>query len=165
MAVVANEVEQLAAQTAHSTADIARHIGKVRSATAASVAAVEGIEQTITEISGIADSIAMLVEQQGVATAEIARNVAETAGATSEMTALITEVSVEATETARHATDVRDNSAGLNDAVEGLRHSVIQVVRTATPEVNRRDRQRFEVDLPCSLMVGGATHVARIADL
>ena len=80
-AVVANEVKQLATQTAHSTAEIARHIGQVRSATGAAVAAVAGIEQTITEISAIAGSIAAAVEQQGAATAEIARNVSDTAQA------------------------------------------------------------------------------------
>ena len=126
---------------------------------------MEGIEQTITKVSGIADSIAIAVEQQGVATAEIARNVAETAEATSQMTDLITEVSVEARETSRHASDVRDNSAGLNAAVEGLRRSVIQVVRTATPEVNWRSLRRFEVDFPCRLTIGGQVHIARIADL
>ena len=39
-AVVASEVKQLATQTARSTEEIARHIGEVRTATDASVAAV-----------------------------------------------------------------------------------------------------------------------------
>ena len=78
-AVVASEVKALATQTARSTEEIARHIGEVRDATGASVAAVARIEQTIGEINAIAGSIAAAVEQQGAATAEIARNVAETA--------------------------------------------------------------------------------------
>jgi len=82
-AVVASEVKQLAAQTARSTQEITRHIGQVRSATNASVSAVTRIEQTISEINTIAGSIAAAVEQQGAATAEIARNVTETAGAVS----------------------------------------------------------------------------------
>src|SRR6185437_10103657 len=75
-AVVASEVKSLAMQTARSTEEIARHIGQVRSATGASVAAVARIAQTITEISTIAGSIAAAVKQQDAATAEIARNVA-----------------------------------------------------------------------------------------
>ncbi len=67
-AVVASEVKQLATQTARSTEEIARHIGEVRTATDASVAAVGRIEKTIDEINTIAGSIAAAVEQQGAAT-------------------------------------------------------------------------------------------------
>jgi methyl-accepting chemotaxis protein len=106
-AVVANEVKQLATQTARSTEEIGQHIAQVRSATRASVAAVEGIEKTITEIDAIAGSIAAAVEQQGAATAEIARNVTETSNAANEVTSRITEVSAEAEATDRHAVEVR----------------------------------------------------------
>ena len=64
-AVVATEVKALAMQTARSTEDIARHIGQVRSATGASVAAVARIDQTIAEISAIAASIAAAVTPTG----------------------------------------------------------------------------------------------------
>src|SRR6185437_3442066 len=77
-AVVASEVKALATQTARSTEEITRHIGEVRTATGASVAAVGRIEQTIGEINAIAGSIAAAVEEQGAATAEIARNVNQT---------------------------------------------------------------------------------------
>ena len=164
-AVVANEVKQLATQTAHSTAEIARHIGQVRSATGAAVEAVVRIERMITEISAIAGSIAAAVEQQGAATAEIARNVSGTAQAAHEMTARTAEVSSEASDTGRCAADVRENAAGLNAAIEELRHAVIRVVRTSTPEVDRRASKRFEVNLPCRAIAGGQTYRMRVADL
>jgi methyl-accepting chemotaxis protein len=47
-AVVASEVKALANQTARSTEEITRHIGRVRAATGVSVAAVTRIEQTTT---------------------------------------------------------------------------------------------------------------------
>ncbi|HEY3845519.1 MAG TPA: methyl-accepting chemotaxis protein [Acetobacteraceae bacterium] len=165
-AVVASEVKQLATQTARSTQEIAKHIGQVRSATGASVAAVARIEQTITEINAIAGSIAAAVEQQGATTAEIARNVTETASAASEMTARATEVLGEASGTGRHATEVRDGAAGLNDAVEVLRNSVNRVVRTSTAEVDRRQVPRHLVDLQCRLSVAGyGERAARVTDL
>ena len=164
-AVVANEVKQLATRTAHSTAEIARHIGQVRSATGAAVEAVVGIERTITEISAIAGSIAAAVEQQGAATAEIARNVSGTAQAAHEMTARTTEVSAEASDTGRRAAEVRENAAGLNAAIEELRHALVQVVRSSTPEVDRRASRHFEVNLPCRVMSGGQTYRVRVADL
>jgi methyl-accepting chemotaxis protein len=164
-AVVASEVKQLATQTAHSTAEIARHIGQVRLATGASVAAVARIEQTISEINAISGSIATAVEQQGKATAEIARNVSETANAANEMTTRTTEVSLEAGDTGQHAADVRATTTGLQEAIEQLRHSVIHVVRTSTAEVDRRSGQRREVDQPCRLTIDGRTHSGRLVDL
>jgi hypothetical protein len=165
-AVVASEVKQLATQTARSTEEIARHLGEVRIATAESVTAVGRIEQTISEIDAIAGSIAAAVEEQGAATAEIARNVTETAAAANVMTSRITEVSGEADQTGRHAADVHDNIAALAMAVEELRHSVIRVVRTSTPEVDRRASRRHQMDLACHLeLAGGGSHTARIADL
>jgi chromosome segregation ATPase len=164
-AVVASEVKALATQTARSTQEIAQHIGEVRSATGASVAAVVQIEKTIGEINAIAGSIAAAVEEQGAATAEIARSVTETASAANEMTSRTAEVSIEAEQTGKHASEVRENAAALNTAIGELRHAVIRVVRTSTAEVDRRAMRRYEVDLPCRLMVGGQTHDARVIDL
>ena len=164
-AVVAAEVKQLATQTARSTAEITRHIGEVRSATNASVQAVARIEQTIGEVSQIATSIAASVEEQGAATAEIARNVTETASAANEMTQRIDEVSGEAEQTGQHAVAVRDNATALHQQVDELRHTVIRVVRSSTPEAERRDTPRYPVELTCRLTIGGASHEARVSDL
>jgi len=164
-AVVAAEVKALATQTARSTEEIARHINEVRGATGASVAAVARIEQTIGEIDTIASSIAASVEQQGSATAEIARNVSETAVAANEMASRTTEVLAEAEQTGIHASDVRDDAASLNTALSDLRQAVIRVVRTATPEVDRRNDPRYEVDVVCRVTAGGQTFGARVADL
>ena len=163
-AVVAEEVKALANQTARSTQEIAGHIAQVRSATGASVTAVLRIEQTINEISALASSIAAAVQLQGAATEEIAHNVNETATAANEMTSRTTDVAAEAVETGRQAANVRDNASSLNASVEGLRHSVIRVVRTATSDVDRRLNERFAVDLACRLTVAGQTHSASLAD-
>jgi methyl-accepting chemotaxis protein len=154
-AVVASEVKALASQTARSTEEIGHLISQVRAATGASVAAVARIEQTITEVNAIAGSIAAAVERQGAATAEIARNVAETTTAAEIMTRQTREVSAEATRNRSCAADVRDNTAGLNLAVEELRRSVIRVVRTSTPEVDRRQSPRLAVAMPCVVAVAG----------
>jgi hypothetical protein len=130
------------------------------------VAAVGRIEQTIGEINEISGSIAAAVEQQGAATAEIARNISETATAANAMTTRITEVSAEADQTGRHAAEVQDNIAGLAAAVDDLRHSVIRVVRTSTTEVDRRKAPRYPVDLACRVeLADRRTHAGRVIDL
>jgi methyl-accepting chemotaxis protein len=164
-AVVAGEVKALAAQTAQSTREIAKHIGQVRSATGASVAAVVQIEQTITEIDVISKSIAAAVEQQDEATTEIARSVSATASSANAMTERTAEVTVEAGETGRHAGEVRENAAGLNSAMEELRHTMIRVVRTSTTEVDRRGDRRYPTDRSCRLSIAGRTVEAHVADL
>jgi uncharacterized protein YoxC len=158
-------VKALANQTARSTQEITRHIGEVRTATDASVAAVARIEQTITEVSSIAGSIAAAVEEQGAATAEIARNVAETAAAAQEMTNRTDEVSAEAKDTRERAGEVLTNTSALGTALQDLKQSVIRVVRTSTAEVDRRADQRHDLDVQCRLQVSGVTHTARVIDL
>jgi methyl-accepting chemotaxis protein len=135
-AVVASEVKQLATQTARSTEEINRHIGEVRAATGASVAAVGRIEQTITEINAIAGSIALSVEQQGAATAEIAHSVSETASAVDEMTSRINEVATEAGETGQRAAKVRNDTSTLSEAVHQLQRTVVEVVRNSIREAS-----------------------------
>ncbi len=165
-AVVAGEVKQLASQTARSTEEITRHISEVRSATADAVVAVGRIEATIGEVNAIAGSIAAAVEQQGAATSEIARNVSETAAAVNDMNARNVEVSREAEQAGLYAEDVLENTTRLTAAVHDLRRAIIRTVRTSSEEVDRREHNRFEVDLSCR--VDTARHgsrTARVRDL
>jgi methyl-accepting chemotaxis protein len=164
--VVASEVKALATQTARSTEEITRHIGEVRTATDASVAAVSRIEKTISEMNAIAGSIAAAVEQQGAATAEIARSVTETAGAANEMAARVAEVSTEAERTGAQATEVHASTAVLASAVVDLKGAVIRMVRTSSAEVNRRKLPRVETDMACRIAASGAsTATARLVDI
>jgi methyl-accepting chemotaxis protein len=74
-AVVASEVKALAGQTAKATEQIGSQIAGMQAATRESVAANKAIGTTIARIAEIAAGIAAAVEEQGAATAEIARNV------------------------------------------------------------------------------------------
>jgi methyl-accepting chemotaxis protein len=164
--VVAGEVKQLANQTARSTEEINRHISEVRAATGASVGAVSAIERTITEMDVIAGTIASAVEEQGAATAEIARNVAQTAEAANEITSRIGEVSTEAQDTGQHAADVQIDAAGLAELVSELRRTVVRVIRTSSADVDRRHVARTNVDMPCQLSVAGYGEAnGRVTDL
>lgn len=164
-AVVASEVKQLAAQTARSTGEIAQQLNDVRAATSASVAAVNRIETTITEINAVAGAIAQAVEQQGVATAEIAHTVAQTAEAANTVTNRISEVSQEATETGADAARVHETASGLAQSVLDLRHALTRVVRTSSTDVDRRKAERYQVDLQCSAVVGGSARTAQLIDI
>jgi hypothetical protein len=117
-------------------------------------------------MNAIAVSIAASVEQQGAATAEIARSIAETANAATGMTDRTNAVSTEAKDTGRHAAEVRDSTAILDTAVSELRHAVIRAVRTSTPEVDRRASRRYAVDMACRMALpGGVVSPGRVIDL
>ncbi len=80
-AVVATEVKDLATQTAKATEEIAGQIAAMRAATHEAVSAIEEIGGTIEQVHGIALGVAAAVEEQQVATQEIARSIAEAAAA------------------------------------------------------------------------------------
>ena len=165
-AVVAGEVKSLAAQTARATENIARELKAITTATATAVTSMELIDTTIAEVDGISSSIAAAVEQQGAATAEIARSVGETAVAAGTVSARVAEMTHEAAATGLHSSDVRARLGVLNDAVHELKTAVIKVVRTSTDEVNRRGGERLAVDLACRVeQAGGRVIEARVGDI
>jgi len=75
--VVADEVKQLAGQTATSTREIVAQIAAIQSATADTVAAIDGIGAAIGRMDGIARQVSTAVGRQSEATARIGRCVEE----------------------------------------------------------------------------------------
>lgn len=123
-AVVAAEVKNLATQTAKATEEIGQQIAEIQQATKESVGAIEGIATTITSVNGIATTIASAVEEQGVATKEIARNVQEASRGTQEVTSNIAGVSQAASDTGQTATHVLSAAEDLSRQAETLRTQV-----------------------------------------
>jgi hypothetical protein len=83
-AMVANEVKELAKQTAKATGDISLRIRNIQGNTKDAVQAIGTIGTVINKVSQIAGTIAAAVEQQDATTNEMSRNVAEAAQSTSE---------------------------------------------------------------------------------
>ncbi|WP_109116820.1 methyl-accepting chemotaxis protein [Azospirillum sp. TSO22-1] len=164
-AVVATEVKNLANQTAKATEEIAQQIAAVQVGTASAVEAVREIGATIQEIDSIAGSVAVAMEQQGAATHEISRNVVETTGAAQEVSSRIAQVSAEASANGARASDVRGIATELAGSIDALRATLVRAVRTATQEVDRRQRPRWRLDRGCRVVVAGAESAARVADL
>lgn len=74
-AVVASEVKSLAAQTARATAEIAEQIGAIQSAAVDSAQAIKQVNAIITEMSAIAATVSVTVEEQNTAVSSIADGV------------------------------------------------------------------------------------------
>ncbi|WP_431862326.1 methyl-accepting chemotaxis protein [Azospirillum sp.] len=153
-AVVASEVKSLATQTARATDEIASQITEIQTTTAETVEAVRAITGAIRNVETVSTTIATAIDQQGAATSEIARTVAQTSEAAQEVAERIAQVSAEASVTGERATQVNSLSGMVAQSIDQLRHVVIEAVRTATPEVNRRRLPRYPLNRPGTLAVG-----------
>ena len=164
-AVVANEVKNLAGQTAKATEEIGRQIDEIQSVSHTAVAAVKEIDRTIGEMDEISGAIATAIEEQGAATQEIGRNVVHAAQASREVSARIFDVSKEAASTGERVATVRGAATEVASAIAELRGILVQVVRTSTAEVDRRELPRFAVAQACTLTVGSRAMQATIANM
>ncbi|MCQ4160905.1 methyl-accepting chemotaxis protein [Roseomonas sp. GC11] len=81
-AIVANEVKQLAAQSARATDEIAAQISQMQAVAGQARMAIDGIAGTVAQNDGITAGIAAAVEEQSVATREVARAAAAAASHT-----------------------------------------------------------------------------------
>ena len=140
-AVVANEVKALAAQTQKATDDIADQIGNMTGVTDQSVSSISDILDIIEQVNHATASVAAAIEEQSVATQEIARNVDEATHATSEVSERVTDVHSEMKLVSEKALSLRQFTDTLNGAIAELQTSLVETVRTATPDVNRRVKQ------------------------
>jgi methyl-accepting chemotaxis protein len=122
--VVASEVKNLANQTAKATEEISAKVAEMQQSTTASVAAVEAITQTIAGIDKITATIASAIDQQGVATREIAHNVQQASAGTSRVSANVSGISEAAADTGRVASRVNRASERVYSEVETLRREV-----------------------------------------
>ncbi|MEJ1158606.1 methyl-accepting chemotaxis protein [Prosthecomicrobium sp. N25] len=123
-AVVAQEVKQLAAQTARATEEISAKVGDIQQATGRTVGSIGRIVGTVEEIQSISTAISAAIEQQGVATREIAANTQLAAQGTEGVTGSITGVGRAAEITGAAATQLMGLSQTMTSQAGALRHDV-----------------------------------------
>jgi len=105
--VVANEIKELARQTAAATVDIKNQINEMQDTTASTVADIEKISQVITEINNVINGIATAVEEQSAASGEIANNI-------SQASLGIAEVNENVAQSTIAIADITRDIAGIN---------------------------------------------------
>ncbi|MFO0420589.1 MAG: methyl-accepting chemotaxis protein [Planctomycetota bacterium] len=138
--VVANEVKDLARQTADATQDIRQRIERIQRSTQDSVQAIVAIDQVIAQVSAASQTIASSVAEQRTATQEIAqnlaantrtveivnRNVAECVTTSQEISRSIQEVDQNARATAAGAEEADQAGKGLGGLAHELQSIVLQ---------------------------------------
>ncbi|MDE1153248.1 MAG: methyl-accepting chemotaxis protein [Micavibrio sp.] len=105
-AVVAAEIKSLASQTTVATKQIEEQISFIQGSAAETVGVLQQVSSTIGEMNKVSSSIAAAVEEQGMATQEIARNVQQAA----EITQMVSS----------NANDVKEVSASSSGALSQM---------------------------------------------
>ncbi len=127
-AVVASEVKSLSRQTGQATEEIGRQIAQMQQATASVVTAIRSITATVKDLSDVAATIAVAVDEQGAATSEIARVILLTSRSVEQVAGTISGVSAAALETDAAADQVLSEAAELTRQATQLSGEVTRFV-------------------------------------
>ena len=112
-AVVASEVKALATQTAKATEEIAQQIASIQNATQGAVGTIQGVAQTVGQVSETARLIAEAVQDQSEATGRILARMHAAATTTDEVADNIEAMSHAAVRTGAAAAQVLASSGEL----------------------------------------------------
>jgi methyl-accepting chemotaxis protein len=136
--VVANEIKELAKQTAEATLDIKQQIEGIQNSTGSTVGSIDEIGKVIADVNETVNTIATAVEEQSVSTREITNNIAEISSGTgevnenvaqssqvaNEITQSITEVNQASTEIANSSNQVKNSAQELSSLADQLTEMV-----------------------------------------
>lgn len=118
--MVANEVKELAKQTAKATEDITNKITGIQTDTKSSIEAVGLISKSIEKLTSIATAIAASVEEQSATTNEVVRIVQQSADGVQNITQNIKVVSEAAIQTANGSSQVLAAAKSLSELASQL---------------------------------------------
>ena len=151
-AVVATEVKTLASQTARSTEEIRKHVAGIQVVMRETTNVVAEIARQISSVDEGSTVIAAAMEEQSATIHEIARHVEETAKAASYVSDSVTVVLSEAAKTGDGAKSLSETVGDVDESIARLRATIVRVVRTSSPDVERRDDPRYEIKAPGMLV-------------
>jgi methyl-accepting chemotaxis protein len=125
-AVVANEVKELAKQTATATEEISRKIEAIQGETKTTRESIAEITGIISQINSISSTIAGAIEDQTTTTSEMARNVSHAASGSTQIVDNMKAVANAAKNTTQGAEETNDAAQKLSKMATELRKLVSQ---------------------------------------
>ena len=131
LAVVANEIKELAKQTAAATLDIKNQIGEMQSTTGTTVEEIKHISQVIHNINEIVTVISTAVDEQSSATQEIANNIAQASQGMSEVNENVSQSSAVAASITKDITTVNTASSEISASSQLVKTSAADLQKLA----------------------------------
>ncbi|WP_439496981.1 methyl-accepting chemotaxis protein [Bosea sp. (in: a-proteobacteria)] len=129
-AVVASEVKSLASQTADATDRIVTQVSAIQGATGEVVFAIQNIANRMGAIENFANAVATSIEQQAIATGEIASGVAMASSSALSVTSDLSVLADSVEETGQSAEQVRGAAGEVAAQALRLRATVDQFLRS-----------------------------------
>lgn len=123
-AVVASEVKALANETAKATEGISQLIEEIQSATTDAVNSIDGIGSIIDRLDKTSLAIKGAMDEQGLATQEVSRNVSEAASGTQEVSSSISGMTKAAQEAGAASDQVMSAASELSQQSERMKYEV-----------------------------------------
>lgn len=125
--VVANEVKELAKQTAKATEDITNRIGAIQKDTQGAVEAIGDISKAMEKLNSISGAIAAAVEEQTATTNEVSRVIGDSKKGVESIATTIRLVSEAASQSEIKCDQTLQSSEVLTGLAETLKKLVTQV--------------------------------------
>ncbi len=111
--VVANEIKELARQTATATSDIQQQINDVQDSTSTTASAIEQISGVIAGVNEIVEVISAAVEEQSATTNEIVNNITQTSHGITEINENVSQSSTAASGISQDISDVNTSTSEM----------------------------------------------------
>ncbi len=111
--VVANEIKDLAKQTAEATGEIRIKIEGIQNSTKGTVSHIEQIASVVNEVNEIVSTIAISIEEQSAATIEISENVAQASEGINDVNENIAQSSVSVRSIAEEISEVNEAASKI----------------------------------------------------
>ena len=140
--MVANEVKELAKETAKATEEIRQKIETIQQDTRGAVGAIKEIDEVIGRINDISTTIASAVEEQTVTTNEISRNITEAASGTAEIVRNIAVVAQTAQNTSEGVGDTQKAGQELAQMAAELGRLIAQFKYEGSPAERGSDNRQ-----------------------
>ena len=122
--MVANEIKELARQTATATEDIKAQIAGIQSSTGSAITDIHTIAGVIDEVGRIVASIAAAIEEQAAVTKDVARNIAQASGG-------VHDANERVSQTATVSKSIAEDIDGVSGAIGDVRQGGEQVYASA----------------------------------
>ncbi len=124
LAVVANEIKELAKQTSEAAQEIKAQVTGIQTSTKGTVDSIGNINKVVSDVSDIVSMIASAVEEQSATTTEISENVSQAANGMGEVNENVSQSSTVAADIAREIGDVNVSTKEIASSSGQVKQSV-----------------------------------------
>ncbi|MBN2722844.1 MAG: methyl-accepting chemotaxis protein [Deltaproteobacteria bacterium] len=153
--VVAQEIKELAKQTAKATDDIANEVNSMQDVTSSTIRMITEVAQLIAKVTSLANTVAAAVEEQTATVGELSGSITSGAGAAEDISRRLGEVSTgvmtvaaSTTEAASGVTAVSSSTSEIASLSTSLMDKVTlmnQVMSEAKSETDKIESEASEV--------------------